>query len=559
MKYRIVVVYMMLFFVTLSFISVDAEELAISREQINKSASYASNNENPIKSIIEDIVQLNELAGTLLNDVKYENAIEKYESALKAIEENEVAYEGQLAFKELKVLCYMGLGKANYFLMNYKEAADIYEKLESPDIGAWLRHMKDEEKVGYYLYYGNSLMELGEKKKAEDHYLLLNEAYERLFDPLFFDGESLMKKEEYQKAVDTFEKSLEGRPMNVETYINIAKANTLLGNFDEAESIYDHLINNHTGLLKRLVKFEEASTNSMEVYYTYGRQQREAGDIKGAIEQFEKGIKRAEIYDENSKADYLIAKQKRDLFFELGYSHYLSEDYKQATTAFETLERHINPDGNYRTFYDVTQRITSKEAVDYYLYYAVSLEKLGRNAEASVFLNEANKYFKKYPDDEFLKGESHFTSNDYKNAIMQFEKSIAQRPMNMEACYYIAKAYLAMGNMEQAQNMTDYIITQNISDLDNAYRLKSVIKQMEKDYKKAALEKAGIGKAGIRKVFGITMLLMMLIFRFIIQYNIKEKKLSYLNALDRLYKEIENQKMVEAVTNEAAADMSGFE
>lgn len=565
MKYKIAVV-VLLFTAALSIVSVSAEEInhnisyiSASSEYIDKNNSFAGDDKSLNKSVIEDIVQMNKLAEVLMNEGDYENARAKYQSVLKAIEDNEEDFGEQLILKEQKVFCYIGLGKANYFLNNFKEAADIYGKVESSDMEAWLRRMEDENKVGYYLYYGNSLTELGNKQKAEDYYLLLNEAYKRLFDPLIFDGERFVKEKEYQKAIDTFQKSLEARPMNIEAYISIAKTYVLMGYYDEAIEIYDYLINNYLGLLKGLVKFEEVSMNSLDVYYSYGRERREAGDIKGAIELFESGVKRVELYDENSKAEFRIAKVKRDLYFELGYSYYLLEEYRQAAASFETLENNLNPQRNYGSFNDITQRITSKEAVDYYLYYAISLEKLGRDAEASVFFREANKYCKKYPDDTFLKGKSYFDNNDFENAIDQFERSIVHRPNNMEAYYYIAKAYLAMSDMEKAQKITDHIISQNISDIDNIYLLKSVIEQINQDYKQAALEKKSINKRRISSIFGITLLLMMLVFRIAIQYAIKEKKLSYSNALDKLYKEIENHKTMEAVTNEAAADMSGFE
>lgn len=202
------------------------------------------------------------------------------------------------------------------------------------------------------------------------------------------------------------------------------------------------------------------------------------------------------------------------------------------------------------------EKISSEEARDYYRNYAILLESIGNSSDVGSSNIEANNR-----DELFEKGKLCFNQEYFLEAIDYFTLSLSQNLYNMEAHYYVAKCFYALGEKDQALKVANFILNQGKTDFKDMYTFKSVIEQTDKNYQKAIIEeeKAKLNGGYKRFMYSIMAILALILIGSLMVFMIKKNKYKYSDVLKKLYIEIEKANTFGAGLEEAEADTSGIE
>lgn len=554
----------LMFFLQYPFIATGSSDvpsestLFISMSNQAISAGTLAESKREPGSILDEISSLNKMADTLRENGKYDDAVQYYLEACNLIEQNEDLLP-YLEYKKGRILCYLGLGFCYHYLEDDKTAADFLGRIDT-NRTYWEWEVSDTIKMQYYSLSADIYLMLDETDKAEDCYIILNQLgmYKRS------DAMNQFQQKKYREAIESAKKVIAEKPMHIQAYSYMAMAWKELGYLEEAAKVYDFLIDDHLRLLTELYVYKEIFPEALNTLYTLGKQYRDSGNIDRAFEIFLAGLDKVKTYESISE-DYLaIYKEKSDLLFEYAYTYYVQGKYDEALQAFQALENHINPGrmnvGNSKGFSDVFGNLTSREAVDFYIYYAICLEKTGAPDKTRACYIEANKYYKKYPDGSFKEAETVFNEGRFANAIELFEKSLIKRPMNMEAYFYIAKAYYSLGEMDQAMKTIDFILSKDLVNPDPIRVFKSIMIQTGGDYKNAAQQGDSLPGSDLKKKLTLLSTLAFLSFIGKTLFTfIKKRKYKYSYALAQLYDEIEKMNAFNSITDETPVDTTGID
>jgi len=416
-----------------------------------------------------------------LDKEDYENAFECYYKALE--KKNDPIIWNNLAY------CLLHLGR-------YREALEaINEALDSDPNNHFYLYLKG------WIYYkmgdlGNAYKYLkpsSDKIKNDNAYYLL--------------GKIALEYEDYNKAIEYFNKAYQTNPKNVDTLVEIGKIYLLYGDLDSAvEYFCEYIKKNPNGKYKIILDAIEKSKNEIQVYNSIEEglnllkmkkyvealkyfnkitkliQNDEYSHYYKAVifenfEEYGKALKEIEKALENSK-NCLFYSKKGDIL------KYLKQ-YDEAITQYHNALKYNNEcpyvylglgqlyfeRGEYEKasecFDSLLECYMSNLAVeDRDLFNIYGLIGKGETSNTKRFfeesLNYINRYLSKNMDNVYwwyLKGYVLYKLKDYRRALEAFYNASKVDNKNIEILNAICVIYEKLGRVEDAINLYKQILS----------------------------------------------------------------------------------------------------
>ncbi|MCY3412213.1 MAG: tetratricopeptide repeat protein [Candidatus Heimdallarchaeota archaeon] len=339
---------------------------------------------------IEDNLQK---ARQCIDQQSFEEALEPLQRVLDLDESNpEALYLYAIALKHLN---------------RFSEALDALEKIEP----------KDEKTQELY----DEITTLGQEQIREER---------------IEKGDSLYQQEDYDGAIEQYEKVLEQDPEDVDTLIKTGKAHKKLNRFERALEYFKRAFSlkpDYDGLQEELDETQKTvNLEKIDLYLQKAREYRTEEKPKKAISNYKKVL---EIDPDHLEALY-----------EMGELLKKQGELEEARECFLKIKS-IDPE--YKDSKDLLQQID--------------------DALIALYTNDGNENLKK---------------KKYQDAINLYNKALDINPNNPDVLLLKAKAYQKKGGLKEAHKTIDSLLKIDNKHREGLYE-KGVLYLQEKDYENA--------------------------------------------------------------------------
>ena len=263
----------------------------------------------------------------------------------------------------------------------------------------------------------------------------------------FYRGLACEKKNEYESAIDNYNKVIKLDPVHVEAYYHRGKAHYHIDEIPEAIQSFSKVI--------------ELNPKHAEAYYHRGIARYHINEFPKAIQDYNQAIalnrEYVEAYHSRGRAYYHIdeipeAIQSFSKAIELNPKH--AEAYYHRGIA----RYHINEFP--KAIQDYNQAIAlNREYVEAYHSRGRAYYGINKFPEAIQDYNQAIALNREYVEAYYHRGKAYYHIDEILEAIQSFSKAIELNPKHIEVYYHRGRAYLSMEEWEKAE--LDLITAQN--------------------------------------------------------------------------------------------------
>jgi tetratricopeptide (TPR) repeat protein len=325
-----------------------------------------------------------------------------------------------------------------YFQRDYNSAAEAFaELLEINDLDDQLRTDA--------LYYSaltavknyDTSTALSNLRELEERNYQSGRLYWEI-GQLFLNKDGQFDSADLNRALEYLEKASELGLTQTAFKRDYAYAYRELGELDQAEKIYQEILNNNPGPqdyiniagimekkgeLNKAVEYYETALksdiNSGTVYFNLAKLYQKLGQYNSAVDVYKQGIK--------------IQPDFTPFHIGLAESYLALENYSQAENSLQKAVE-LNPKGYY----------------SYYLLGIVNKER-GNYSQAFNYLGESLKNNPNYVKAYLAEGQIHLDNGDYYKAISRFTLAVEKNELYSKSRYYLGLAYYRAEMYEAAR------------------------------------------------------------------------------------------------------------
>lgn len=307
---------------------------------------------------------------------------------------------------------------------------------------------------------------------------------------LINQGCALMAQENYEKALELFQKAQQDSPKYIECYINLGNAYSCLDRHDEALDSFKKALlldaNNASvlfdmgsvmylkGELAEAIKYynkaDETGELSADMYDMIAGLFIEEEDYVQALRYLNRAIKlnptNGEYYLEKTKI--FVDQQKPAEALET--LHELNRILPDAYEAYDMLSQIYSIQGDFENAMGIIQKGVQRFSEDANLAYLKLkvLSQFQKDREAKEFIAEMKgngMYAKRESDCALLEAEIHLRANDVDQAVVCLEAAAKGNYSDPQLAFVMATVYFKISNFDKVIEITRQMMKQEDSDI----------------------------------------------------------------------------------------------